>query len=427
MTPEAEREVEIATLGAGGDGIAEADGERLYVPLSVPGDRLVVRLEAARGDGRRARIVRRIADGPARRDAPCGHFGDCGGCALQHLSTGVYADWKRGRVVECLAQRGLDPGVVGPPVAAPPGDRRRLRVTAERVGGRLVIGLNARESHRIVAIAECPVAAPPLVQVLPLLRAGLASLWPARAKGTIALTLTETGIDMLLAVPIRLDAPARARLAAIADAADLARLSVAAGEDDAPEPIAVRRTPRITFGDVAVAPPPGSFLQAGAAAEGALVEAVRAAIPDRARIADLFAGCGTFTFPLARHARRLVAVDRDGPAIDALDAAARAAGLGGRLAVQRRDLDRRPLAGAELAAFDVVLLDPPRAGAAAQARALAMAAMATVVYVSCNPATFARDARTLVDGGLALDGVVPVDQFLWSTHVELVAVFRRPA
>ncbi|BBK29796.1 23S rRNA m(5)U-1939 methyltransferase [Stella humosa] len=417
----------VTALGSGGDGLAEAGADRLYIPFAAPGDRLLVARERKAGDGWRARIVERLADGPDRTAPACRHFGECGGCVVQHIAAPAYQAWKRARVVEAFAREGLDPGVIAPLVPAEPGDRRRLRLAVQPAGGRLLVGFNAAGSDRIVPISECPVAAPELVAILPALARGLAAIWPRRHAGDVALTLTEGGIDLLLVVPGTFGAPARTALARLAEDLDLARLSVAPDDRTAPEPVAIRRAPRVRFGGIAVTPPPGGFLQAGMRSEAVLSALVAEAVPAGATVADLHAGCGTFALAVAGKARRVLAFDRDAPALEALLAGARAGGVGNRVTVERRDLDRRPPTLAEMRTWTAAILDPPRAGAAALADALARSAVPRVVYVSCNPVTFARDAARLVAGGLRLEQATPVDQFLWSPHVELVAVFRRPA
>ncbi len=418
-------EVTVTAIGGGGDGLAMRGGDRLFIPFAVPGDRLEVAREAKAGDGWRARIVRRLEDGPDRAEPACRHFTDCGGCTLQHLAQPAYQRWKHERVTEALRRAGLDAGVVGPLVTTVAGDRRRLRLAARPMGGRLVLGLNAPGSHRIVEIVECPIAAASLAAIVPRLRRGLAPVWPRRAEGDVALTLTEGGIDVLLIVRADFTAAARTLLAALADELDLARLSIARDDRSLPEPVAIRRPPVVRFGQAAVVPPPGGFLQAGLAAEDVLAGLVADAVPDGAVVGDLHAGCGTFALRVAGKARRVRAFDQDGPALDALVAGARAGGLGAKVTAERRDLDRRPLSAKDMRDWTVAILDPPRAGAAAQADALAGSTVPRVVYVSCNPASFARDAARLVAGGLVLERVTPVDQFLWSTHVELVAVFHR--
>jgi len=421
--------VRIERLGGRGDGVAASPLGPLFVPFTVPGDRVAVRPGASRGDGLAATLVELIEPGPARATPPCPHFGSCGGCALQHVAPADYLAWKRGLVVEALRQRGLDPPV-GETVAAAPGQRRRARFALAAIGGRGHAGFNERASHRIVDLAACPVAAPPLVALLAPLRRLAPDILKAGGRGEAAATLTETGIDLLL----RCDgAPGRARLerlAAFAAEADLARLSWQpphAGRQavQPAETIVRRRAPVVTFGGVAVELPPDGFVQPTAAGEAALRDLVRGALDGCRRVADLFAGCGSFAFALARAGARVAAFERDADAVGALTTAARRSDLAPRIEAAARDLDRRPLAGPELAPLDGVVLDPPRPGAAAQARALADSRVPVVAYVSCNAGSFARDARTLVDGGYRLERVTPVDQFLWSPHVEVVGVFRR--
>jgi 23S rRNA (uracil1939-C5)-methyltransferase len=277
-----------------------------------------------------------------------------------------------------------------------------------------------------VDLAVCPVVVPEIEALLPPLRNLLGRLGPGMQVGEAQVTRAASGLDLLLRTS---SAPAladREQLAAFADEFDLARLcwqSDAAGE---PEPVVIRRQVLLAFEGVQVALPPGAFLQASSEAESGIRAAIGSAIGDAAKVADLFAGCGTFALPLARAGRRVLALERDGAMVDALVAAARAAGLGAWLDAGRRDLERRPLAGAELDGLEAVVLDPPRAGARAQAEALAGSAVPRIAIASCNPSTFARDARILVEGGFDLLWVRPVDAFLWSAELEVVAALRRP-
>jgi 23S rRNA (uracil1939-C5)-methyltransferase len=413
-------EVTITALGSGGDGLAEADGRTLYVPYAAPGDRVRVALGPKRGGGYEARLLARHADGPGRVAPPCPHFGTCGGCALQHLDEAVVRAWKRERILRALAARGLGDAAVSAPVPARPATRRRLGLALAR-DGRARVGFHTRFGRAVVDVAACPVAEPALVALIPVLRDRLGRLAGWR-KGQAIATLTETGIDLLLAIGLSPAAEALRRLADLADEADLARLSLSAGGRS--EPVVVRRSPRLAFGGVAVDPPPGGFVQPTADGEAAIGAAILAAVAGRARIADLYAGCGTWTFPLARTAS-VLAVEGDPALAGALAEAADRSGLAGRVRVATRDLVRRPLAAAELDRFDAVVLDPPRAGAAPQAAELARSRVPLVVVASCNPATFARDARTLVGAGFRLGPVTAVDQFLWSPHVELVAALAR--
>lgn len=428
--PTSEFEVSVATLGARGDGIAETAHGRVYVADGLPGERVRVRLVSRRGDGFAATIVARLSAAAARVIPGCPHFAACGGCAVQHLDAAAYADWKQGLVVGALALHGLDPAVIAPLRRVAAASRRRAKLAAQRgPDGTVVIGFRGRASHRVADAPGCLVLRPALLDVIAALRGVLASVVRPGETHELLLTETETGPDLVVTAPRPAGTDDIAALAGFADARDLARVCWVDGSDMAAtaEPVAQRRPAVVTLGGVAVALPPGAFLQASGAAEAILAATVGEAIGDVWPVADLFAGCGTFTFALARRdgAVRVHAVDGNPAGIQALQAAAGAAGLGGRVSAASRDLARQPLAAGELDRFAAVVFDPPRAGAPDQASQLARSRVPIVVVVSCNPATFARDARILVDGGYRLDRVVPVDQFVFSHQVELAAVFRR--
>jgi len=419
-------ELAVEALGAGGDGIARLGGERVFVAGALPGERVVARLVGKRDGALRAEPIERLSDGPDRRAPPCAHFGDCGGCAVQHLADSAYAAWKRARAAEALERRGLDAGALAPLVRTPPGGRGRARLVARREGRGVRLGFRARRTRRIVDLRACPVLADRIVAEFAPLRDLLGDLLAPREEARIAFDSAESGLDLTLGLARAPGLDARERLAAFAEARDLARLSWRGPDMDAPEPVVRRRAVRAVCAGVAVELPPGAFRQASAAAMAALCRAVAAGARDAARIADLYAGWGPFALTvLDAGARSVHAVEREPTMTRALALAAGRAGLGGRVSVEARDLDRRPLAGDELDRFDAVVLDPPRAGARAQTEALAESRLRRVVYVSCNPASFARDARRLVDGGFALARVTPVDQFLWSAELELVGVFVR--
>ena len=397
------REALIDRLGVQGDGVA--DGR--FIPLTLPGERVL-----ARGEGERAQLVEVLDASLERVEPPCPHFGDCGGCALQHWRTEPYLAWKAEQIRLALAREQLEAEIL-PAFAAPPGSRRRLALHARKAGGQIVLGFKARRSWRVVPIDSCVVAEPALQAALPALaRIAAPFLEHPASAPTLHVTATLTGLDIDVTGVERksggLSADARLRAAEAAARADVARVTLAG------EVVYQARAPMIRAGRAAVALPP-AFLQAAAAAEAAMaVFAVEAAVGAR-RIADLYCGVGAFTFPLAEIAP-VSAADASVPAVRALSSAvATAPGLKA-IAAEARDLDRRPLTARELAGVDVVVFDPPRAGAAVQAREIAASACARVVAVSCNPATFARDARTLGDGGYRLLRVQPVDQFLWSPH-----------
>lgn len=415
-------EVVVDRLGTSGDGIAEHERQRLFIPGTLPGERVLVRLGPARGEGRVASVINRLADAATRVAPACRHFGRCGGCALQHLAPAAYAGWKRDLVVEALSRRGLSPEV-DDILVVPPGDRRRAAFSAIGRKGGAVLGFAEAQSHAVVDLLECPVAAPALLALLTPLRAALGSLLGGGERAQAVATMTQTGIDLVLEIDRDPGLAARESLARLAEATDLARLSWRR-PGGSTEILVQRREVRVAFDGVPAIFPPGAFLQASLMGEAALIAAVLAGVGDAAKILDLYAGIGTFSLPMSRRAK-VTAIEGDAEAVRTL--AASPAAKSGRLTAERRDLARDPPDPRTLDRYDAVVFDPPRAGARAVAEALAASSVGTAVAVSCNPQTFARDARTLVDGGFRLLRVTPVDQFLWSPHVELVALFRREA
>lgn len=413
-------ELDILAIGARGDGLALLDGEQVFVPMTLAGDRVVARLEGRRGDGLTASPTEIIAPGPARRDPPCALFGRCGGCNLQHVADAALAEWKRDRLVTALTRVEFDSRLIAPLVSIPAGTRRRAAFAFTRLRHGIVVGFNERASHRLIEIDPCLLLVPDLLALLPPLRAVLVDCLPVGTTGDALATLTDSGIDLLIQAEHGLDLFARERLASFAAAQDLARLSWQ--QSGRIEPVAHRRPAQIVMGGVPVDIPPGGFLQPSRDGEAALGRLILDHMPEQGAVADLYAGSGSFTFPLAK-GRAVTAVEGDEGAITALGAAARRAGLS--ITPVHRDLARQPLLAHELKAFAAVVFDPPRAGAAAQAEQIAKAGPPLVVAVSCNPATLARDAATLAAGGYRLMIATPVDQFPWSAHLEAVAVFRR--
>ena len=407
------RTLDITRLGAQGDGVADTADGPLFVPLALPGERVVVDIER-----RSARLVEIVRASPDRAVPPCRHFGTCGGCVAQHMAPAPYQDWKREAVRAAFTHRGIDV-TLAPTINVPPGTRRRAVLEARRAGGATTLGFHQEGSHALVAIDECPVLTPPIVVALPALSA-IAAAAITREPGSARLTVTATRTGLAVDVTDlagKPDALARARLAQLTERARIARLTIAG------ETIAETIAPKLALGGVEVALPPAAFTQATVEAEIAITALVDDALGKAKRAADLFCGLGTFTFALARRAR-VLAYDADAAAIAALTAAARAPGLK-PIEARARDLLHEPLSRKELEAIDAVVFDPPRAGAKAQAEMLARAKVPLVVAVSCNPATLARDVRILIDGGYRLESVTPIDQFLWSDHIEAVAVLRR--
>ncbi len=408
-------EVLIEAVGGEGDGIAAGP---LYAPFTLPGER--VRLAA----GPQRREVEAVLEASPQRVAPpCPHFGVCGGCALQHWEHEAYLAWKVERLIGTLARERIETQIL-PAFAAQPHTRRRLALHArqgKKDAARL--GFKTRKSWDVVDISACPIADPSLEAALPALRRLAAPLFEhPKSAPTLHVTLTDTGIDVDISGVERksggLSADARMRMAEVAAEADLARVTLDG------EVAYLARQPTVRLGPATVALPAGAFLQATPQAEAAMVAMAAEAAAGAERIADLFCGVGTFTFALAQIAP-VLAADGAAPAVRALNAAvATAPGLHG-VTAEARDLTRRPVLAEEMKRIDTVVFDPPRAGAAEQSAEIARSGVARAIAVSCNPATFVRDARTLVDAGFTLERVLPVDQFLWSPHVELVGVFSR--
>jgi 23S rRNA (uracil1939-C5)-methyltransferase len=402
----------IARLGGRGDGVAEAG--QLFVPYALPGETVLVER-----DGGRARLVEVEQASPERIQPFCPYFGTCGGCVAQHMGPAIYGPWKRGMVEGALRKERIEAPVEAP-IDAHGAGRRRVIFHARYPDGEAHVGYMALRSHDLVDIAFCPIAEPGL-QAAPEVALALANVLKRSKKPLdIQVTTSAAGLD----VDLRGHGPAsektRRTLIEAAAALDLARLSMHG------EVLVERRAPAIPMGPTRVVPPPGSFLQATAAGEAALSALVVEACGKTRRVADLFAGCGPFSLQLAT-SREVHAVDGDAGSLAALDKAARTTPALRRVTIEPRDLFRRPLLRPELDRFEAVVMDPPRAGAEAQARQLATSQVPTIVSVSCDAGTFARDAAILAGGGYALEKVTPVDQFKYSAHIEMVGVFRRPA
>lgn len=395
--------VTVRRLGHLGDGVADGP---LYAARTLPGE--VVAGEVVDD---RIPAPRILTPSPSRVAAPCPHFRRCGGCALQHASDGFVAAWKVDRVRAALARRGIEAEVALAHVS-PPGTRRRAGLSGRRTKKGATVGFRAAGSHEVVAIPDCRLLHPDLMAALPAL--GRLTRAVAPRGGTVRLhaTATETGVDLAVEGAKAL---VPGDVAPFADA--FARIVI----DGEPAVMAAR--PMLRLAGAPVAPPPGAFLQATAEGEDALQAAVAAILGGAGHVADLFAGLGTFALRLAR-AARVTAFEGDAALVAALAAVAPAAGSR-PVEARRRDLFRDPLSADELSAFDGVVIDPPRAGAAAQVATLARADVGRVAFVACDPSTFARDAATLVAAGWRMGAVAVIDQFRWSPHVEVVAGFAR--
>lgn len=403
----------IEKLGAQGDGIAAGERGPVYIPFALPGEVVNAAVEKDRGT-----LLAVLEPSPARIEPACRHFGDCGGCTLQHLRDDEYRAFKRDRVVQALRRERID-AAVGDLIPCSPASRRRVTLSGRRPIAGMLLGYNRMQSHEIIDIAECPIAVPDIVSALPKLRALASTVSESGKPFHVTVTATESGLDVAFIDAGKLADDRRRAASHEATIAGLARLAVDG------ETIIEPRKPAIDFGGAQVTPPAGGFLQAVASAEAAMAELVLGHLARARRVADLFAGAGAFALRLARGAE-VTAVESDAAALAALDRGFRFSKGLKRVLTEKRDLFRRPLTFKELNAFDGVVFDPPRAGAEDQSRQIAKSDVPLVAAVSCNPTTLARDLRILIDGGYRIASLTPVDQFLWSGHVEAVALLEKP-
>jgi 23S rRNA (uracil1939-C5)-methyltransferase len=404
--------VEIVRLGRAGDGIADTERGALYVPITLPGETAQVEPRGERGHA-----IRVVNESPDRIAPICRHFGSCGGCALQHMAGAAYLRWKRQVVADCFQRRGIVVDVE-PVVPIRPHSRRRAVFAALKTARGVLLGLHQRGTNRIVPISQCPVLMPAIVNKLDRLReVAKAALRPGKPARIVVLA-ADNGLDIAVEGAGRMGRAELEDLGGLAGDADIARITIDGAQ------IFLNRRPEIRAGDLMLFPVPGGFVQAVADAETAIATAMVDHVGETGPIADLFAGIGTFALRLARRAP-VTAVEGSADLVSAITAAANATQGLKPVKASKRDLFRNPLAATELNAFGAVVFDPPAAGAKAQAETIAASALSKAVAVSCNPATLARDARILIDGGYRLVRVVPVDQFLFSAEIEVVATFER--
>ncbi|MEO8559133.1 MAG: TRAM domain-containing protein [Rhodospirillales bacterium] len=408
--------IEIEKLGAKGDGIATIEGKPVYVPFVLPGEIVRIEIGQRRGEGLAANLIAIESPSPERVTPPCRHFGVCGGCAGQHMENHFYRRWKTRLIEEALQRRGLNDIPMAPLVITPSQARRRASFTAHKTRDGVTLGFHARASHRLIDLQECPVMLPAIERLLSPLRSLLQTTIFSATQ--IVVNATDSGLDVAIQARQPLDLKRRQLLADFTAAQDLARVSWDG------EPVATRRTPLLRLGALTVEVPPAAFLQASVEGETAMREAIAQWTSRAKSLADLYGGIGTLSLPFVPE-RRVHLVEGDAAAVAAAMKSAKQPVARSRLTVEQRDLARQPLAPDALNKFDAVLFDPPRAGAAEQAEQLARSDVSVVIAVSCDPATFARDARRLVDGGYRLEQIVPIDQFLWSSHIELVAHFTK--
>jgi 23S rRNA (uracil1939-C5)-methyltransferase len=411
--------VEISAIGAGGDGLAILDGKPVYIAKTAPGDVVEALIT---GDHGRVQSV--ITASKERVNAPCPHFSRCGGCALQHVDEEFYRGWKIKKVQDALARENVRYETWNDPVFLPAATRRRVSMAAIKAGGHVTLGYNEPRSHTLLNILECLILEPLLASKIQMLRVFLPRILPDKKQCDVTLQLIDGLLDVVFTGPLhtkgRFSLEQDEAFGEMMEALDIARLSWRP-RDFAPAEIILARRPILKkFGSLTVALPPATFLQASSAGEEALVKIVLENIKGAVHIADLFSGSGTFAGHILATGATVTAIDGDPHAMEALSATKHP-----RLLVQRRDLFKNPLGEKDLDTFDAVVFDPPRAGALALARRLAYANTRKIIGISCNPASFARDAAALIEGGFRLKSVTLVDQFVWSAHAEIAGIFSR--
>ena len=424
-------ELDISHVGARGDGVGTASWRHnhvtsdhtVFVPASLPGERVVAHPVSLNGQGLKTVLTEILVPSPQRREPDCKVFPACGGCTLQHWQDDAVTSWKQDLVASFLVRAGVHIDGFAPPHISPRGSRRRAGFHLKRLADGVAAGFLERGSNRIIAPQDCSVLRPDLIRLLDQLAEFASRQFPLGVAIDAQANGLDNGICLLLRGPDGWHDGLREQLASWAVEAGLARLSVSDGGP--PLTLLAPAPPFLRLGGLAVTPPPGAFLQATQDAEAALQQAVASIIGKASRVLDLFAGCGTLGLPLLAGLSQLTAAESDHAALTALRQAVSAAGRGAQLACIETDLMEAPLMGSDLEGFDAVILDPPRAGAAAQCARLAASAVPVIAMVSCNPATFARDAATLIAGGYQIGRPQIIDQFRFSSHVEIVAGFSR--
>lgn len=406
-------ELVIDRLGAQGDGIATAQAGNVFVPFTLQGEKVTVM-----GDGKRRDLESVISPSSTRINPICTHFGKCGGCQLQHMEAGAYLQWKRDIVVAALRAENID-ALVEPVQAFEKGNRRRAVFAAKQTSEGVVIGYQERHSHALIALAECPVLVPAIINELPAIKSAISGLLSPKDASHVTVLCCANGLDIALECKEMPSTQQRKNTIRRFMETKFCRLSVNG------EVLVELKSPRLTFGATDITPAPGVFVQAMKPAELAMSDLVKNHLAKCKKTADLFCGIGTFALQLAEFSS-VIALESDEASIQALVLAWReTAGKLRTINAEKRDLYRRPLTSAEMKKIDGVVFDPPRAGAEMQAKQLAKSKVKKIAAVSCNPTTLARDLRILMDGGYKLISVTPLDQFIYTPHVEIVALLQR--
>ena len=414
--------ITINEIGGRGDGLTDLNGKTIYIPYSAPGDVIDAKINGSKG---RLRHIHQKSD--HRIDAICPYFTKCGGCSLQHINATYYREWKEGLIRTALENQGLSNIEIAPMIISPLSSRRRTTFQAiGRGDGQIVFGYAEKGSHNLIDIHDCPILMPDIKALIEPTKKLISGLLKKNEKKTVSMTMGDNGIDLVLKGKGDVDLNLRMDLAEFAKKNDLARISWynTSSKNTRYELLAERRKPFVTIEGQKVFFPEGSFLQATKEGQDALIHAMLDGIKGANRVADLFSGCGTFSIAAAKSAN-VHAVENNEEMLTALKVSANQMSGIKQVSTELRDLFLRPLLPHELNQYDVAIIDPPRAGAKHQMAEILHSDIKKLVMISCNPITFARDVQSLTDAGYKMGAVTPVDQFLYSPHLEIISIFEK--
>lgn len=416
----------IETLAHQGDGVAEYEGKKLFIPHTLPGEEVEARVTKRASKSLHGELVKVIQPSPERAEPSCKHFSVCGGCSLQHMALSAYTQFKMHNVERLLARNGLNCEVLKPLYEIGAHSRRRAVLHVKMQGKKLRLGFHQAGSHRIVDLQECPVLEPALWDIIPTLREFLVTLESKDALTQLELYTDQSRVALLI----------HYKGAQFPELPDLERYTdfahaqgnismMAYKNQDGIIPVVQLSPVVLTSGEVDITMPPGTFQQATAKGQQAIWKEVQQAVSGHSSVIDIYSGCGAYSFALAEHASKVHAVEGSEVMVNTIRQTASRYHRHGKVTAEQRDLVRQPLPFSQLNAYQAIVINPPRNGAKAQAEHIARSNVPVVAMVSCNPNSFAVDAKILVDGGYQLASVLPIDQFIWSTHLELVAIFKR--
>jgi 23S rRNA (uracil1939-C5)-methyltransferase len=421
MKDNTNNQVTIESLGSAGDGIAELCGKKLFVLYTAPGD--VVEVELLSNKKAHAKIKKLYTHSSKRQDPACQHFTQCGGCSLQHVKEDYYTQFKTEIVEKLLSEIGAKT-TIAPLISVKEKSRRRAEFKVQYKKGQPQIGFFSAQSHQLIALEECPVCEDSITQLLPSLKECINQLSPHISS--LSLTILDKGVDITIATTKNLSLNDQELLKDWAKKQSVTRISShPVADNQYHHTFYDTQNNTITFDKVAVAIPPGAFIQASSTAQEAIITYVKKYLEQCHYIADLYAGCGCYSASLAPHCNHVWAYEGVQSMVSALHNASIANALSNKITATTRDLFKNPLKPHELQRFDGVVINPPRNGALAQIKQLQLAKVPTIVMVSCNPTTFKRDARHLIENGYELSEITPIDQFYWTPHLELVAKFEK--